>query len=116
MKSIIEASSSTCRSRSSRDENQAARLLADLLDERRQEQVADGEDPGRDDAADESHGAALLEDVAAEAAEAGHRVGDVDLEVVLELLFKGRQSNAIAIVSSCMNRFMSTGDRSPRHG
>ena len=40
----------------------------------------------RDDAEDHADGAALLEDVAAEAAEPGHAVGQVDFVVVLELL------------------------------
>jgi len=65
-------------------QDQAASLLADLLENRREEQLAGRQDPGGNDAADEADRAALLEDVAAEAPEAGHRVGDVDLEVVLE--------------------------------
>ena len=41
---------------------------------------------GRDDAQDEADRAALLEDVAAEAAEARDAVGEVDVLVLLELL------------------------------
>ncbi len=71
-------------------EDEAARLLADLLEDGRQEEVADREDAGRDDAADHSDRPALLEDVAAEPPEPRHRVRDVDLEVVLELFLLPR--------------------------
>ena len=40
----------------------------------------------RDDAEDQADGATLLEHVAAEAAEAGNAVGEVDLLIILELL------------------------------
>ena len=73
-----------------RAENQAAPLLGDLLEDRRQHQLADREDLDRDDAEDHAHRAALLEDVAAEAAQAGDRVRDVDLVVVLELFLLAR--------------------------
>jgi hypothetical protein len=61
-------------------------LLADPLEHRRQHQLAGGQDAGRDDAQHQPHRAPLLEDVAAEPAEPGHRVGDVDLELLLEAL------------------------------
>ena len=67
-------------------EDQAAPLLADPLEHRRQHQLADALDARRDDAEHQAHRAALLEDVAAEAAEPGHRVGDVELELLLEAL------------------------------
>ena len=67
-------------------EDESALLVADLLEDRRQEQLADRQDAGRDDAQHEADRAPLLEDVASEASEVRHGVGDVDLEVVLELL------------------------------
>ena len=69
-----------------RAEDQAALLVADLLQHDGQAQLPHGHDLHGDDAEHQAHRAPLLEDVAAEAAQAGHRVGDVDLEVVLELL------------------------------
>ena len=69
-----------------RAQDQPALLLGDLLEHHREAQLADGHDLDGDDAEHEAHRAALLEDVAAEAAEAGDGVGDVDLEVLLELL------------------------------
>jgi hypothetical protein len=68
-------------------QDQAALLLADFLEHGGKEELLDREDLGRDDAEHEAHGSALLEDVAPEAPEVGDVVGDVDLEVVLELLF-----------------------------
>src|SRR6202035_5967347 len=67
-------------------EDEAAPLLADPLQDRRQHELADALDAGRDDAEYEAHRAALREDVAAEAAEPRHRVGDVDLVLFLEAL------------------------------
>jgi hypothetical protein len=51
------------------DEDQAAFFVGDLLEHRRQLQLVDGRHARRDDAHDQADGAALLEDVAAEAAE-----------------------------------------------
>ena len=51
-----------------------------------------GPDLHRDDAEDQADRAALLEDVAAEAAEAGHAVGEVDFLRVLELLALRRRT------------------------
>ena len=45
----------------------------DALEDRRQAELVDRADPRRDDAQDDADGAALLEDVAAEAAEARRR-------------------------------------------
>ena len=72
-------------------EDQAPLLVTDLLQHGREEQLLDRQDFGRDDAQNQAHRAPLLEDVAPEAAEVGHVVRDVDLEVVLELfLLPGR--------------------------
>ena len=68
------------------DEDQPALLLGDLLEDGRQAEVVDRPDAERDDAQDDADRAALLEDVAAEAAEAGHAVGEVDLLGLAELL------------------------------
>ena len=56
----------------------------------------------RDDAEHQADRAALLEDVAAEAAEAGHGVGEVDLLRLLELLplRRGHDGRAMATMSS----------------
>ena len=68
------------------DEDEAALFLGDLLEDRRQAELVDGRDLRRDDAQDHADRAALLEDVAAEAAEAGDAVGEVDFLVSSELL------------------------------
>ena len=68
------------------DEDQAALFVGDPLEHRRQLQLVDGRDARRDDAHDQADGAALLEDVAAEAAQVRDGVGDVDLELLLELV------------------------------
>src|SRR5438105_325900 len=75
-----------------RHEHQAALVLRDLLEDLRQRELVDGRNLHRDDAEDHPDGAALLERVAAEAAEAGDAVGEVDLAVLLELFpVPGRQ-------------------------
>ena len=71
-------------------EHQAATLVADLLQHRRQHQLANGEDARRDDPQHQAHRPALLEDGAAEAAEPRHRVGDVELQLLLEALLLAR--------------------------
>ena len=68
------------------DEHEAALFVGDRLQHRRQPQLVDRPDLHRDDAEDETDGAALLKDVAAEPAEAGDAVGEVDLLRVLEFL------------------------------
>ncbi len=50
----------------------------DLVQHRRQAELLDGPDAHRDDAEHEADGAALLEDVAAEAAKAGDAVREID--------------------------------------
>ena len=71
------------------DQDQAALFLGDALEDRRQPQFVDALDPERDDAEDHADGAALLEHVAAEAAQARHAVGEVDFLRVLEALALG---------------------------
>ena len=68
------------------DEHQAALFGGDFLQHRRQAELLDAAHAHRNDAQDHADGAALLEDVAAEAAEPGHAVGEVDLLRVLEPL------------------------------
>src|SRR5262249_13331915 len=65
---------------------QAPALVGDRLQDRRQEQLFDGDDLRRNDAQHQPDGAALLEDVDAEAPQSGNRIGQVDLEVILEFL------------------------------
>ena len=67
-------------------QDQPALLVRDALEHDRQPELAHGHDLDRDDAQHQADRAALLENVAAEAAEPGHGVRDVDLEVLLELL------------------------------
>ena len=63
----------------SRHQHQAALLFADFLDHPRQIQLVDGANFGGDDAQHHAHVAALLEDVDAEAPQAGHAVRHVQL-------------------------------------
>src|SRR5687768_8518080 len=67
-------------------EHQPALFRRDLLQYLRQRQLVDGGDAHRDHAEDHPDRAALLKRVAAEPAETGHAVGEIDLVVVLELL------------------------------
>ncbi len=76
------------------DEDETAALMGDLLEHDREIELADRLDLDRDHAQHHADRAALLEDVAAEAAETRHRVGHVDLEVVLELLLLARAHDA----------------------
>ena len=73
------------RARGARDQHHAALLLADLVEGPGQHQVLDAEDAAGDDAEHHAHGAALVEDVAAEAAQGRDRVGQVDVQALLEL-------------------------------
>ena len=66
------------------DEHQAARLVADLLDDRRQAELLEAEDLVRDLPEDGGDGAALVEDVRAEARQALDAEREVELEVLLE--------------------------------
>src|SRR6185437_15625622 len=68
------------------DEHDAARLLGEVVDRGRQAEVVDGDDVGRDETEGRADGRALEVGVDAEARVAGHRVGEVDLPVGLELL------------------------------
>ena len=65
-------------------QHQPALFRGHFLQDRWQPQLVDPAHADRNDAQDHPDGAALLEDVAAEAAEAGHAVGEVDLLRVLE--------------------------------
>ena len=69
-----------------RDQHEAALFLGDGLEHLRQAQLVDRADLHRDDAKHQPDRAALLEHVAAEAAEPGHAVGEVDFLRVLEFL------------------------------
>src|SRR3954468_13302767 len=62
------------------------RLLGEVVDGRRQPEVVDGDDVGRDQAEGGADGRALEVGVDAKARVAGHRVGEVDLPLGLELL------------------------------
>jgi hypothetical protein len=68
------------------DQHQAAFLGGDLLEHRRQAELVEIHHLDRNDAEHQADRAALLEDVAAEAAEAGDAVGQVHFLRVLELL------------------------------
>ena len=66
------------------DEDQAARLVAERLDDRRQPELLEAEDLVGDLPEDAGDRAALVEDVGAEAGEALDAEGEVELEVLLE--------------------------------
>jgi hypothetical protein len=68
------------------DEDEPALLARQLLEHLRQHELLDRLDLERDDAEHGADRAALLEDVHAEPAEAGHAVGEVHLVRLLELL------------------------------
>ena len=70
-----------------RDEDQAALLAGDLLQDLGKHELLDGGDLEGDHAQDHADGAALLEDVDAEPAEAGHAGREVQLVLGLELFF-----------------------------
>ena len=72
-------------------QNQSPALFGDLFQNGRKHQLADRENLDRDDAENHADGPPLLEDVAAETAEAGDRVGDVDFVVIFEFLFLARR-------------------------
>src|SRR5207253_10277625 len=66
------------------DEDEAALLPRDLLEDLGEEQLLDGVDLEGDDAEDDADGAALLEAVDAEAAQAGDAVSEIELVLRLE--------------------------------
>ena len=68
------------------DQHEAAFFLGDSLQDRRQPQLVDRPNLHRDDAQHQADRAALLEDVDAEAPEARHAVGEVELLRLLEFL------------------------------
>ena len=67
-----------------RDQHHTALLFADLGQDFRQHQILDGVDAPRDHAEYQSHGAALVEDVAAESSEGRHRIRQINIKVLLE--------------------------------
>ena len=66
-------------------QDEAALLAGDLLQHLGQEQLIDGGDLEGNDAEHDADGAALLEDVDAEPAQAGNAVGEIELVLRLEL-------------------------------
>ena len=68
-------------------QHKAARHVADLLHHFRQEQFVERANLGGDDAEHQSHIAALLENVDAEAAQSGDAVGHIDFRGLFEFLF-----------------------------
>jgi hypothetical protein len=91
------------------DQHEAALLVGDPREDRRQAEFVDPPDAEGDHAQDDADRPALLEDVAAEAAEARHAVRQVDLLRFLELLRWAADITeaAIVTVSSCVSRFSS---------
>ena len=69
-----------------RDEDEAARLRREVLEDRRKPELLERLQLGRDQAEGRAEALALEVDVDAEAREAGDRVGDVDLALRLEVL------------------------------
>ena len=69
------------------DEHEAALLFANFVNDVREIEFLDSANFGRDDAENHADVAALLENVDAEAAQAGDAVGHVKLGGFLELLF-----------------------------
>src|SRR6266849_133183 len=69
-----------------RDEDEAALLFANVADDRGKIELLDGADFGRNDAKDHADVATLLENVYAEAAQAGNAISHVQLGGFLELL------------------------------
>ena len=72
---------------SPRDQHQAALLFANLGDDRRKVQFFRSANLGRNDAQNHADVAALLKNVDAEAAQAGHAVSHIELGSFFELLF-----------------------------
>ncbi len=69
------------------DEHQSARFLADLLDDRRQTELAEAADLVRNLPESGGDRAALVEDVGAEAGQPLDAEGEVELEVLLQAVF-----------------------------
>src|SRR5262249_26362560 len=67
-------------------EDQAASFIGDFFDDRWQTKLLNGSDRRRNDAKHNANGAALLEHIAPEAAQARNAVGDVYLGVLTESL------------------------------
>ena len=89
-------------------QHQTPFFIGDLLEDRRQAELFEGPNLRRDDADDHAHRAALLEDVAAEASQAGHAVGEVDFLILFELLPQRAVDITAAVIatrSSWSSRF-----------
>ena len=98
-------------------EDDPARLLGELAHDRRQAELLDRHRLGRDQAEGGAEGAALEEGVDAEAADAGDRVGEVELPVGLEhLALRGREDRVddLARVGRRQVRLPSSGTSEPR--
>ena len=95
---------------------------ADLLEHRRQRQLVDRGDVARNDTEHHADGAALLERVAAEAAQAGDAVGEVDLVVLLELVavadrqHRGRHRDHLLVLEPLVFQGGHEAATHPHHG
>ena len=75
-------------------EHQSARHVADLFDDFGKKQFIEGADFGGNDAEDEPHIAALLEDVDTEPSQAGDAISHIDFGGLFEFLFLARRHHA----------------------
>src|SRR4029077_1123247 len=71
------------------DQDEAARLVADLLHDRRETELPKSEDLVGDLPVNGGRGAALVEDVCAEAGQPFDTEGKIELEVLLKAVFLG---------------------------
>ncbi len=81
-------------SRRPRDEDEAALVEGDLLQDLGQEQLPDRLDLERDDAEGDGQRAPLVIDAAAEPAEPGQAVGQVDVEILASAASAGNRSSS----------------------
>ena len=77
-----------------RNQDEAARHVANLLNDFWQVEFIERADLGGNDSEHQSHVAALLKDVYTEAAQSGHAVGHVDFGGLFELLLLARRHHA----------------------
>src|SRR5438874_13095753 len=78
------------------DEDQTARLLRQVADDRRKPELLEGEDLERNGAERRPHRAALHEDIGAETGESLHAEGEVELVLLLELVLLRVRQDGIA--------------------
>ena len=83
------------RSGRSRHQDQAARLVTQLADHGRQSQLMEGLDLERNETEDARRGAALVEDVGAEAGQALQAEGEVEFETLFEAMLLGIAHHAV---------------------